>query len=335
MNLWQRVANVAMNIIQEIMGQFIMHPLQKSLYEDYFPEESKRLSFNDLTKRISLLLANSHPSIGVARPLLPNTIEIGGYHIKDPEPLPDDLKTILDSAKDGVVYFSMGSNLKSSQMSPELKAIILKALGNLKQTVLWKYEEDLPGKPKNVVIRKWMPQTGILAHRNLKLFISQAGLLSCIEATHFGVPLLVIPLFGDQPINAKAMESRGHGLILEYFNITDVSFKWALNEALQNPKYAETAKQMQQLYHDRPIKPRDLLVFYVEHVVRTKGAHHLSPPHLSRCSQLLLDVMAIILTPIIIIGALFSYVLWKCCHRQKKQKIEEKNIKSNKKHKKH
>ncbi|XP_077294108.1 UDP-glycosyltransferase UGT5-like [Arctopsyche grandis] len=233
-----------------------MEPIQKSLYEEYFPEESKRLSFNDLTKRISFVLVNSHPSIGIARPLLPNTIEIGDYYIKDPEPLPEDLKTILDSAKEGVVYFSMGSILNSSQMT----------------------------------------------HSNVKLFISHGGLLSFTEAIHFGVPLLIIPIFCDQNINAKAIEK---------------------NEALQNPKYAETAKQLHQLYYDRPMRPRDLLVYYVEYVVRTKGAHHLSPPQLNRCSQLLLDILDIILIPIIIIGILLSYVLWKCCYRKQKQTIEE------------
>ncbi|XP_077289499.1 UDP-glycosyltransferase UGT5-like [Arctopsyche grandis] len=332
MNLWQRVANVGMNVLQEVLGRFMIRPIQKSIYEEYFPEESKRVPFDELTKRISLVLVNSHPSIGIARPLLPNAIEIAGYHIKDPESLPDDLKTILDSAKEGVVYFSMGSNLKSSQMSPELKAIILKALGNLKQTVLWKYEEDLPGKPKNVVIRKWMPQTGILAHPNVKLFISHGGFLSCTEATHFGVPLLAIPIFGDQSINARAVVRRGHGVVLDYMNITDVSFKWALDEVLENPRYTETAKQVHQLYHDRPMRPSDLLVYNVEHVIRTKGAPHLSPPQLSRCSQLMLDVIGIILIPLLTIGALFSYVFWRCCCRKKKQKTE--TVKSDKKQKK-
>lgn len=33
----------------------------------------------------------------------------------------------------------------------------------LKYTVLWKYEhDDLPDKPKNVIIRKWLPQQDIL-----------------------------------------------------------------------------------------------------------------------------------------------------------------------------
>lgn len=34
--------------------------------------------------------------------------------------------------------------------------------GNLKVTVIWKYEEDLKNVPKNVHILKWAPQTSIL-----------------------------------------------------------------------------------------------------------------------------------------------------------------------------
>lgn len=73
-----------------------MQPIQVALYEEYFPEESKRVPYHDLLKRISAMLINSHPSIGIPRPLLPNTIEIGGYHIKDPEPLPAVI-TVLNS----------------------------------------------------------------------------------------------------------------------------------------------------------------------------------------------------------------------------------------------
>lgn len=72
------------------------------------------------------------------------------------------MKKILDEAHDGVIFFSMGSNLKSSEMTPELRRILLKVFGSKKQIVLWKYEEDLQDKPKNLIIRNWMPQTAIL-----------------------------------------------------------------------------------------------------------------------------------------------------------------------------
>ena len=69
----------------------------------------------------------------------------------------------------------------------------------------------------------------------MKLFISHGGLLSCTEATYFGVPLLAIPVFGDQYHNAKTINEKGQGIILEYDNITESTFTWSLKEILGNP----------------------------------------------------------------------------------------------------
>lgn len=69
----------------------------------------------------------------------------------------------MDNAKHGVIYFSMGSNLNSQTMPDELKQSFLKMFGSLKQTVLWKFEDDLPNKPNNVHILKWAPQPSILS----------------------------------------------------------------------------------------------------------------------------------------------------------------------------
>lgn len=74
-----------------------------------------------------------------------------------------DLQKIMDSAKHGVIYFSMGSNLKSKDIPKVIKDGLLKMFGELKQIVLWKFEEDLPNVPQNVHILKWAPQPSILS----------------------------------------------------------------------------------------------------------------------------------------------------------------------------
>lgn len=70
----------------------------------------------------------------------------------------------------------------------------------------------------------------------MKLFISHGGLLSCTEATYFGVPLLAIPIYGDQYHNAKTLHERGQGIMLEYNNITESSLTLSIKEVLGNPK---------------------------------------------------------------------------------------------------
>lgn len=69
----------------------------------------------------------------------------------------------MDESKDGVILFSMGSNLKSSDLPESRLVEILTAFSKLKQRVIWKFEkEDLPNIPENVLISKWLPQSDIL-----------------------------------------------------------------------------------------------------------------------------------------------------------------------------
>lgn len=91
-------------------------------------------------------------------------IEIGGFHIK-PEPFPDNLGEILDNATIGAIYFSMGTNVDIRMLGNKVMEGILKALGQRKEKVVWKYGDDsLPGKPDNVEIRRWLPQRAILGN---------------------------------------------------------------------------------------------------------------------------------------------------------------------------
>lgn len=69
----------------------------------------------------------------------------------------------MDEATNGVIYFSMGTILKSRDMPQVLKNDLIKVFSRLKQTVLWKFEEDFPYLPKNVHVLKWAPQQSILS----------------------------------------------------------------------------------------------------------------------------------------------------------------------------
>lgn len=112
----------------------------------------------------------------------------------------------------------------------------MKTFSTLKERVIFKWESDeLEGKPDNVLIGKWLPQNDILAHEKTKLFISHVGMGSLTEAKNYGVPILAIPIFGDQHSNAKVVVNEGWGLKIDFFNLQLDSFNSSLQEMLNNP----------------------------------------------------------------------------------------------------
>lgn len=147
------------------------------------------------------------------------------------------MKIFLDEAKDGAVLFSLGSNAKSTYLSKEVLTILLKVFSQLKQRVVMKWESDtMEDKPDNVLISKWLPQDDVLAHPNLKAFISHCGLGGVVEAKYHAVPIIGIPLFGDQPGNADKVESAGWGIKIDLKTMTEDSLKKVITEVVENPK---------------------------------------------------------------------------------------------------
>ena len=76
---------------------------------------------------------------------------------------------------------------------------------------IWKWTEDLPGLPRNVLASEWLPQQDILAHKNVKLFITHVGFGSLQETICYQKPIIAIPVFGDQFSNALEAKRLGLG----------------------------------------------------------------------------------------------------------------------------
>jgi len=74
-----------------------------------------------------------------------------------------DLKDFLDGGTEGVVYFSLGSNVRSETMSEEKKQVFLAAFAEIPQRVLWKWEANHTSVlSSNMKMGKWLPQQDIL-----------------------------------------------------------------------------------------------------------------------------------------------------------------------------
>uniref|UniRef100_A0A0A9VR56 UDP-glucuronosyltransferase 1-2 n=1 Tax=Lygus hesperus TaxID=30085 RepID=A0A0A9VR56_LYGHE len=272
------------------------------------------------TTNASLYLSNTHCSIFGSRPMNPSTIEVGGLNVPPVKPLGKDLKTLLDGAKNGVVYFSMGSVLKGSSMSADKRDAILKVFSELKETVLWKWEDELPYKPPNLHTSPWFPQRDIFAHPNIVLYIGHCGLLGIHEAVTEALPIICLPMFGDQHFNAAALKQNGMGLWLNYADINEELFRNTITQVLHNSSFKENAKRISAAFLDRPMSAMDTAVYWTEYVIRHKGAPHLRSPArwMTWYEYYNLDVIAILLAiPLIALILLYkmlvAFIRTLCC----------------------
>lgn len=95
---------------------------------------------------------------------------------------------------------------------------------------------ELEGKPDNVFINKWLPQDDILAHPNLKVFISHCGLGSVVEAKFHGVPIVGIPLGIDQNGNVDSIIKEGWAEKVQIETLNEIELETALRKVLNEPK---------------------------------------------------------------------------------------------------
>ncbi|XP_069361929.1 UDP-glucosyltransferase 2-like isoform X1 [Maniola hyperantus] len=319
LGFWERTVELYTMIKKMIILSVIFTPLEKSLYSDVFPSiaAAKGLTmptYNEAIYNGSFIFFNSHPSIGTPFRLPQSAKYIAGYHIDSKvKPLPKDLQKLMDEAKHGVIYFSMGSNWKSVDMSDNMQTSLFNMFAKLKQTVIWKFEEDMEKVPANVHLVKWAPQQAILAHPNLKFFITHGGQLSTTEAIHFGVPVIGIPIAGDQYVNMQSVTNKGFGLTVTLAEDMADHIYEAIQKMLGSTAYKTKAKELSFIYHNRNQKPGDELVFWVEHVVATGGAKHLKSPALSvPCYQkMYLDVLAVLAAVLFIAFKLIKRVVRK------------------------
>ncbi|KXJ82205.1 hypothetical protein RP20_CCG015147 [Aedes albopictus] len=326
MNFYERMINTVVGIGEHIYYDTVYLPKQKRFYDEAFPRAS--ISFEQQLKNTSLVLLNKHFALGSPRSYPPNMVEVGGIHIRDVRPLPEDLQQYLDESPHGVIYFCMGSHIQSKHFPTHKRDAFLKVFSQLKQRVLWKYEDaSIADIPSNVLIQSWMPQNDILAHRNVKLVITHGGLLGTTEALYHGKPILGIPIFGDQMMNVEKAVRAGYGLKLDYELISEATVGQVIDALLTNGSFTERARGISRWYHDKPMTAGQTALFWTEYVIRHRGAIHLQSPavELRTWQYHLVDVGAVLVALcLMVLGIVykFSRACWNLVIKQSKNKID-------------
>ncbi|XP_069834340.1 UDP-glucuronosyltransferase 2A2-like isoform X3 [Dendropsophus ebraccatus] len=323
MTFTERLKNTVLYLFQDAIFHFVMSPPWNRYYSEAI---GRPTTLCEIMGKAEIWLIRTYWDFEYPRPLLPNFEFVGGLHCKPAKPLPEDMEKVVQSSREhGIVVFSLGSMVKN--LTDERSNVIASALSQLPQTVIWRYSGKRPATlGKNTVLYDWIPQNDLLGHPKTKAFITHGGTNGIYEAIYHGVPMVGIPLFADQPDNIIHMKTKGMAVMLDINKMESKDLLDAVNTVINNPSYKENAMRISQIHHDQPVKPLDRAVFWIEFVMRHKGAKHLRPAShdLTWYQYHCLDVIGFLLfcffIILYIIIKMFSFCCRKCRPARRKQK---------------
>jgi MGT family glycosyltransferase len=115
-------------------------------------------------------------------------------------------------AGDPFVYVTLGMVAGGIDAGRDMYRVVLAALVGLPLRVLFTVGKELALEslgevPANVHIERFVPQDEVLPHAQAVLCHGGSG--TVLGAVAAGVPLVVVPMFADQPYNAERVAAAG------------------------------------------------------------------------------------------------------------------------------
>ncbi|XP_059402106.1 UDP-glucuronosyltransferase 2B15-like [Carassius carassius] len=308
MSFLQRVKNVMTYIFSWFQIAVVADPIFTSFCLKHF---GPSVNYFSLFQDADIWLMRNDFTFEFPRPTMPNIVYMGGFQCKPAKPLPADLEEFVQSSgKHGVIVMSLGTLI--SQLPQDITDDIAAAFAQLPQKVIWRYTGPRPVTlGNNTLLVDWLPQNDLLGHPQIKAFVAHGGTNGVQEAIYHGVPILGVPLVFDQPDNLFRMEAKGTTKIVDIATLDRTVFLEALKEVLHNPSYKENMQRLSKLHHDQPMKPLDRAVFWIEFVIRNRGAPHLRTQsfRMSWIEYNSIDVILTLMATLFIFAFLFIHVI--------------------------
>ncbi|XP_029434707.1 UDP-glucuronosyltransferase 3A2 [Rhinatrema bivittatum] len=279
MDFWERVKNVFIYFVYQVVNMQLQAKFDHVI-EAHF-QAGSRPTLSDLYQKSELWIYNTDLTIEFPRPLLPNTIYIGSLLAKPAKPLSQELEDFIgQSGEAGFIIVTMGSMVTSIEQLDIVKEMNA-AFARLPQKVIWRYQrsrwpKELKLAP-NVKIMDWLSQNDLLGHPKARLFVTHGGINSVMESIYHGVPVVGIPLFGDQFDNMVRVEAKQIGISLPPYQLTADRFAKAMKQILEDDKYKRAAVALSKIQQLAPFAADEMLIHWVEHIIHSGGGTHLRP----------------------------------------------------------
>ena len=159
------------------------------------------------------------------------------------EPRPDPAPSPWSGDERPLVYLSFGSVAPTMDAYPALYLAAIERLAGLPIRLLvspgGQDPADLGPLPDGVRAERWVDEAALGHH--VAAMVSHGGAGSIRSALASGIPLVVMPLFGDQPHNARAVAAAGAGLMVEG---GPAGLADALSAVLEDPASARLAREI-------------------------------------------------------------------------------------------
>ena len=255
---------------------------------------------------------------------LPNFIQTAGITAREAQSLSPELEDIMNQAQHGVVLVSFGSILDNFPEDITHKLITaFSQLNLIKLTVIWKYNGKVLNElSKNIHIFKWLPQNDLLGHPNTRVFVTHCGNNGQHEAVYHAVPMVGLPLCGEQHHNAFRIMDKGFGLSLipgGLRNFSPSELFQAIVEVASNPKYKTAILEASAIMKDSPMDPVATCTYHLEHILK-HGASHLGSRGIPWYQFSMLDILLFFLLRVmtiicvaVLMLMMITCVLSCCC----------------------
>ncbi|XP_047539149.1 UDP-glucosyltransferase 2-like [Vanessa atalanta] len=274
LSTWDKISELSIEYkLQNFYNE--LETSQDEINKKIYGEDTPTL--NELKTNVQMIFLNIHSIWDSNRPVPPNVIYLGGLHRKPQKALPKDLKSSLDSSVRGAIYVSFGTSVDCSIFTEKMLQILINVFSKLPYDVYWKWNNELPRLPQNVKISKWFPQSDLLQHPNIKLFITQGGLQSTDEAIAAGVPLIGLPILWDQWFNVDKYVQLKIGLQIDIEKITEDELESAIKTVIGDKEYTHNILKLRSIMFDTPQSSLDRAVWWTEYVLRHGGEHLRAP----------------------------------------------------------
>ncbi|BFZ00658.1 hypothetical protein BsWGS_03697 [Bradybaena similaris] len=280
-----------------------------SLVAKFAPHKPYK-SINDLAANAEISIAEIDHILDYPRTTLPNTKLVGGSSASPAKQLEGDFKKFVDAAKNGIIVMTFGGSVLN--VPPAITSKMVSAFKQLDLSVIWKVNITSPDT-KQILTSKWIPQNDLLGHEKTKLFISHCGKNGQYEALYHGVPILCLPIYGDQSYNAERIKIKQFGLRADMREASADELAAMMKEIIYNKKYTENIKKASRLYRELYKIPKQESAYWLDHVMKYGGDYMRSPGQQMPWYQLFaLDVIAFLIAVIIVIFLVIFFVAKWC-----------------------